>query len=216
MKKNMKKIAIVALVAIIAIGSYFVSGTYAKYTSQVAGTDNANVAKWSFAINDKSFTTAESLEEAYTFDLFASILDTKTGADETDVDDDLIAPGTKGEITLKIDNTSEVNATYAIAFEETNNSNIPLEYSIDGETWVSDIDSLNIATSEEQATSTVLAMKTGTVSKTIQWRWAFVGADSTNYTTSQTDVTDTALGFAANTTRPTVAVTATVTLTQVD
>ena len=216
MKTNMKKIAIVALVAIIAVGSYFVSGTYAKYTSQVSGNNSANVAKWSFVVNNKSFTTAESLEQAYTFDLFKTILDTKTSADETDVDDNLIAPGTKGEITLKIDNTSEVNATYAIAFNATNASNIPLEYSIDGTTWVSDIESLNIAASEAETTSTVLAMKTGTVSKTIQWRWAFVGTDSANYTTTQTDATDTALGFAANTIRPTVAVTATVTLTQVD
>ena len=47
-------------------------------------------------------------------------------------------------------------------------------------------------------------------------RIAVIGENSINYTSAQTDVTDTALGFAANTTRPSVSVTATVTMTQVD
>ena len=51
---------------------------------------------------------------------------------------------------------------------------------------------------------------------TVKWRWAFTGNDSTNYTSTQTDATDTALGFAANTAAPTVQVNATVTVTQVD
>ena len=59
-------------------------------------------------------------------------------------------------------------------------------------------------------------MKTGNASLTVYWRWAFTGAASTNYISSQTDATDTSLGFAANTTTPTVQLTATVTVTQVD
>lgn len=43
----------------------------------------------------------------------------------------------------------------------------------------------------------------GTDTITIQWRWAFTGGASANYTTSQDDSTDTALGIAGSAT-PTV------------
>lgn len=64
--------------------------------------------------------------------------------------------------------------------------------------------------------ATNIAMKTGNASLTVYWRCTFTGAASTNYISSQTDATDTSLGFAANTTTPTVQLTATVTVTQVD
>ena len=210
MKKNTKKIATLLLVGLVAVGSYFVAGTYAKYTSTIAGSDTATVAKWAWEINGDTFTTAASVSSGYTFDLFDSILDTNGGSAETDVHTGLIAPGTKGQITLDITNNSEVNATYAVAFTETNASSVPIEYSLDGTTWTDDISTLDIA-------ATNIAMDGGTATqRTVYWRWAFVGTDSSNYTSTQTDVTDTALGFAANTSAPTVQVTATVTLTQVD
>ena len=48
---------------------------------------------------------------------------------------------------------------------------------------------------------------------TIKWRWAFTGADSSNYKTAQTDANDTTLGI-AGTAAPTVK--AKVVVTQVD
>ena len=51
MKKNNRKIATLLLLAVVAIGSYFVAGTYAKYTSEIAGSDDASVAKWAWNIN---------------------------------------------------------------------------------------------------------------------------------------------------------------------
>ena len=47
MKKNTKKICVVLLLAVVAIASYFVSGTYAKYTRALGGSDTATVAKFS-------------------------------------------------------------------------------------------------------------------------------------------------------------------------
>ena len=208
--KNAKKIVTVLLVAVVAVGTYFVAGTYAKYTSTITGTGTAGVAKWSWVVGNDTITTAEQATASHTFHLFDSILDTLNSEAETDVDTSLIAPGTKGEVTLTITNNSEVNATYTIALSATNTSNIPIEYSSDGTTWVTDVSTLGVSS------ATNIAMKGGSVSPKIYWRWAFTGAASTNYTSSQTDVTDTALGFAANTTRPEVTVTATVVLTQVD
>lgn len=205
MKKNTKKIAVLLLVAFVAVGSYFVAGTYAKYTSQFSGTGSGNVAKWSWTINSKAFTTAESVSEQFTFNPFAQIKDSD-GSAESDVDTNLIAPGTKGTVTLDIVNNSEVNAEYKVEFTATNTSNVPLQYSLDGESWTSDITSLNIGTT----TAVPIAMKGGTASQsTLYWKWDFSPSASA-------DTTDTALGFAANSTRPTVQINATVTATQVD
>ena len=209
MKKNKKKIATLLLLAIVAVGSYFVAGTYAKYTSEIAGSDNASVAKWAWKINQEDFTSATDVTNGYTFDLFETIKEADTTSAETDVDDDLIAPGTGGSFDIAITNNSEVNATYAVAFTETNESGIPIEYSVDGSTWVSDVSGINVP-------ATAINMGQTASTLTVKWRWAFTGNESTNYASTQTDTTDTALGFAANDTAPTVQVNATVTVTQVD
>lgn len=209
MKKNKNKIATLLLLAIVAVGSYFVAGTYAKYTSEIAGSDNASVAKWAWKINQEDFKSATDVTNGYTFDLFKTIKEADTTSAETDVDADLIAPGTGGSFDIAITNNSEVNATYAIAFTEINSSGIPIEYSTDGSTWVSGVSNINVP-----ATAINIGQTASTL--TVKWRWAFTGSDSTNYASTQTDATDTALGFAANGTAPTVQVNATVTVTQVD
>ena len=209
MKKNKNKIATLLLLAIVAVGSYFVAGTYAKYTSEIAGSDNASVAKWAWKINQEDFKSASDVTRGYTFDLFETIKEADTTSAETDVGDDLIAPGTGGSFDIAITNNSEVNATYAVAFTETNESGIPIEYSVDGSTWVSNVSGINVP-------ATAINMGQTASTLTVKWRWAFTGNDSTNYTSTQTDATDTALGFAANDTAPTVQVNATVTVTQVD
>ena len=227
MNKNMKKVGTMLLIGLVAVGTYFVSGTYAKYTSTISGNSNVNVAKWSWTINDKTFTSNADVTSGHTFSLFNNIVDTKDGNTDADVNSNLIAPGTKGSFKITITNNSEVNATYAINFTETqtnllkddsnNDIRIPVEYSIDGTNWVSNINDLDITASETE-TKLTTAANGNKVEKTIQWRWSFVGADSTNYKTTQTDTTDTNLGFAANRTNqvPSVAVTADITFTQVD
>ena len=63
---------------------------------------------------------------------------------------------------------------------------------------------------------TNIAMGASSAKKTVYWRWAFTGAQSENYKSSQTDSTDSAFGFGAITSDATVQVTATVTVTQVE
>lgn len=212
MKENTKKIAIVLLIAIIAVGSYFVSGTYAKYVSTIAGNDNANVAKWSWTIDGNEITTVEAASKTYTFDLFNTINDTKDGNKETDVDANLIAPGTTGAFDIKIINNSQVNAMYGVVFEEEQTPsgiNIPIQYSIDGEDWKDSISDVKIEASES---TTKLAMNGGTTADNavkLYWRWVYTVDDAR-------DVSDTAIGFSANTTIPNVKVTAKVTVTQIN
>lgn len=213
MKKN-KVTRLAILVLALAIASMMiVSGTYAKYTSSIAGTATGSVAKWAWTIGNDTITSGADVTNGFTLNLFDTIKDTGLSADETDVDETgatkLIAPGTGGSFQISLTNDSEVNATYAIALAETDNDdNIPIEYSTDGSTWVT---AANLS-----GVSTTAINMGATANLTLYWRWAFTGATSTNYTETQTDATDTLLGFAANTTRPTVEVTATITVTQVD
>ena len=209
MKKNgLSRFAI--LVLILAMTSMtLVSGTFAKYTSEISGSDTATVAKWAWKIGNEDITTAALATNGFTLNLFDTIKDSNLTSNEADVATGLIAPGTSGQFQISLQNMSEVNAQYAIDLAETTNANdIPIEYSTDGTTWVT-------ADNLAGVSATAIDMN-DTATLTVYWRWAFTGAASTNYTSTQTDVTDTALGFAANTAAPTVEVTATITVTQVD
>ena len=203
MKENAKKIVVLLLVAFVAVGSYFVAGTYAKYTSDIAGTATGTVAKWAWTINTDTFESTSDVSNGFTFDLFGTIKEADTTTAETDVASAKIAPGTGGQVAISINNRSEVNAEYSIAFTETNTSNVPIEYSLDGTNWTSTVSSLDTTSSP-----TAINMNTTDNTTKVYWRWVF--GDPTNNTT------DTALGFAANTTAPTVTLTATVTVSQVD
>lgn len=208
MKKKMS--LLVALVLAVVVTGYSVSGTYAKYTSQATGTATARVAKWAFDVNDAK----KSTQTTFTFDLFKTINDTLDGNEETDVkkagtgETAIIAPGTQGSFDIVLTNKSEVTAEYAIDYTVTNTGFIPVEFSVDnGATWTTDLADV-VADG-----TTKLAMDNGSNTITVQWRWAFVGADSENYK-AQTDAADTALGEAD--TAATLTVTAAVTATQVD
>lgn len=208
MKKDNRtvKFAIIVL-ALTMIALILVAGTYAKYTSTGNGSDSVKVAKWSFKVGDKDITTAE---ESFTFDLFKTIKDSDGNANETDVKaGKIIAPGTSGEFSLDIKNESEVNAKYSLKYTVTNSNNIPVEFSIDnGTSWVS-------ALSSKDVTDKAIAMNANET-VTVKWRWAFEGSSSTNFQSSQTDNTDTALGVAAQTTPGELTVKVDITATQVD
>ena len=207
MKKDNRtvKFAIIVL-ALTMIALILVAGTYAKYTSTGNGSDSVKVAKWSFKVGDKDITTAE---ESFTFDLFKTIKDSDGNANETDVKaGKIIAPGTSGEFSFDVENTSEVNAKYSLSYTVTNDRNIPVEFSVDDGPWVSALDSKNV-------TDKAIAMG---VKETInvKWRWAFEGGSSTNFQKSQTDNTDTALGVTAQGTANTLTVKIDASATQVD
>ncbi len=222
-----KKLAkfVIILLALTMIVIMLVAGTYAKYTSTATGVDTVSVAKWSIKVGTTEIATATPQE--IELDLFSSIKDSD-GTAEANVagvasgksvtggataEDKLIAPGTSGSFSVSVENTSEVDATYSMSFVLTNASNIPLEFSTNGTTWVKP--DAETGAIDVGVTDVALNMgATGTVP--VQWRWAYTGAQSSQYTSTQNDTTDTTLGIAAQTTRPTATVTATIVATQVD
>lgn len=160
----MKKMSLFALLlAAVLVTSYSVSGTYAKYTSTFSGTsDSARVAKWAFEINDGAVT------DSFTFNLFDTVNDTKTSAAETDVKvgegETIIAPGTTGSFDIKLENLSEVNATYTVDYTVTNTNSIPVEFKVGDGEWSTEL---------ADVTTPVAVNMGGQDSITIQWRWTF-------------------------------------------
>lgn len=166
MKNNKKKVAVVLLLAVVAVGSYFVSGTYAKYTRALSGSDEATVAKFSVTASDLN------KEQDAVIDLFGTLKDDDLTTDETNVKAGKIAPGTGGKFTTTLTNNSEVKVEAVVTLaEESNPENVPIEYSLDGTTWKT----------ADQTTKTVALGFEGTTTGSVDvyWRWAFNGEDAT-------------------------------------
>lgn len=204
MKKNTKKVFALLLIMVVAVGCYFVAGTYARYASQVTGTSQATVAKWEWKADNVSIDLAST--KTFTFSLFDTVKEVDTTTTEEHVSSGVIAPGTGGTVTVALANTSEVDATYAVAFS-VDADGVPLEFSTDG-TWktATQISQLDIA-------ATDIAKVNGTANITLKWRWAF---GSSADVTDATNIADTALGIAAQSTPAQPTVTATVTMLQKD
>ena len=209
-KKNYNSIKIFAiLLLLVMIILMLIVGTYAKYTTEVEGSDSAVVAKWAWQINDADVSKSDT---EFSFNLFDTIKDTD-GNNETDVKATKIAPGTKGEFEIKVENLSEVNANYNLTLEENKGqdvSNAKIEYSIIGTNeatdWTTALNTFNL-------TNTLLEMENGSKTVTVYWRWA--------YSPSETqDDDDTAVGFAAANSASdvdkTITIEATLNFTQVD
>ena len=196
-----KKLSILAaLVLAVLVTANSVGGTYAKYTSTFTGsTSSARVAKWAFEINNGAVT------DEFSFNLFETVNDdnVKTGEDEN-----IIAPGTSGSFAIKLANKSEVNAVYTVDYTVTNTANIPVEFSIDGTTWTTDL---------ADVTTPVAINMNADDTITVQWRWLFtVADDDSTDTVDETAVrntSDTTLGIAGT---DTISVQANITATQVD
>ncbi len=195
MKKNTKKIGVMLLLATVAVGSYFISGTYAKYTRALGGSDTATVAKFSVE------ASGLNKEQNATINLFDNIKEADTTSDEENVASDKIAPGTGGEFTTTLTNKSEVDVKAVVTLKETaNTSNVPIEYSLDKTTWKK----ANELTKEVNLDYVGKSGAKSSEDVKIYWRWSYDGSDTV----------DTALGEAD--TAPTVTTQVTATFTQVD
>ena len=210
-KKNYNSIKIFAiLLLIVMLVLMMIVGTYAKYTTEVEGSDSAVVAKWAWQINDDDVSKNDT---EFAFNLFDTIKDTADGNNETDVKATKIAPGTMGAFEIKVENLSEVNANYNLTLKETKGqdvSNAKIEYSIIGTDeatdWTTAINTFNL-------TNTMLDMETGSKTLTVYWRWVY------SPSVAQDDA-DTAVGFAAANSASdvdkTITIEATLNFTQID
>ena len=200
MKKNrMMRLASVLLVCVLLTTSV-ISGTFAKYTSEGSVTDTARVAKWDIKLEGATIT------KDVTIDLFATAYKNPAGTETTvqsDTTENVIAPGTEGFFEIDLKNDSEVAAEYAISYTINNAAGVPIEFSLTGndDDWTSTIADLNC---EKQP----LAMDATASTVTVYWKWVF------NPAVPRTDADDTYLGTLD--TLPTVSVTATITVDQVD
>ncbi len=180
MKKKMTILAV--LVAAVVITGYSVAGTYAKYTEEFSSeTSTANVAKWAFTIND---TDTKSNKE-FKLDLFANATNTSltTEAAQNNSEGEqpkIIAPGSKGSATIKVQNNSEVKAKLAIDLSSDSGTatGIPLEYKVKvGENYVSLDDAKDLSTADwseflsSHGESLSLNNNSSDVTITIEWEW---------------------------------------------
>lgn len=120
--KKSKKIVLL-IIAIIAILLSFLGGqTYAKYMSKVTGQGTADIASWSFKVN-------ENEEKLQTISLKSTI-------NNSTLVNNKIAPGTEGEFQIKLDATgSEVGINYVIKFENESQKPTNLKFTYDGKTY---------------------------------------------------------------------------------
>lgn len=185
MRTNNKLAKFVILVLLLTMISLIVlSGTYAKYTTIVTGTDTATVAKWSVKLNDADVTTQT---EITTFDLFKSTgiydlagvadkdkLSAEIGKIDLDVAEGAkIAPGTWGKVEFKVENESEVAADYSVLINKLETI-LPLEFSTDGENWVT----AGEITTPYSLGGNRLEIDSEAEKVTLYWKWDFEsGAD---------------------------------------
>lgn len=199
MKRNLNlngtkvlKIAVVLLIMTMITG-ILVSNTVAKYTTSFTGSDTARVAKFSVSATG---ITAGSVA------LFATSYGT-TSVVTSSGSDNVIAPGTAGQISISFTNDSEVPVALSGAtLSETNVGSIPIVYSVDGTNYYAAGNStLNSALSS--AISGTLAAGASMGSPVVvYWKWVF-------YVDAAGDTADTTLGLAGTAeVETTIAVTA--------
>lgn len=201
---KLKAVIILAL-CISLVASGLIGAAIAKYISSITGSSGADVAVWSIEVNDQQVASAEA--QTFTFDLFDTLYEEDCVTPETHVSAGVIAPGTGGAFTLKVENLSQVDAELTLILTEGNEDNIPIQYSTDLSTWHDDLSSLRYL-----FTDFFLERETGVASKTVYWRWCYTGSDTSH--ADQTDSSDTALGFLAMTEDVQLTITADITVKQ--
>lgn len=200
MKKDNKLAKLTVLVLLVTLAALIlVSSTYAKYTTKVAGSDSATVAKW--AINAENNVT----------DLFkASYTNVKAGT----ADKAIIAPGTEGEYKFKIAGSVETAYTLKVTAEGTDGINTE-DYSPIVYTFQKNSEAAQTCTSFNDLLAKINDIDNGTKHEagdltsstyTIGWKWAFEGDDAK----------DTALGASVAAGEKTVSLSVDITATQVD
>ena len=227
MKKNrMMRVASALMVAVL-LSTCAISGTFAKYITEKESTDTARVAKFGV---DLAVTVDGAFATEYDADTTANdehgVAIAKTVVASSTDQDNLVAPGTKGDLmaSATIAGTPEVavnvkqEATLVLtnwAVEGT--YYCPLVITVDGAEFYG----MNYTSAAEFIAAVEAALDSDvnyepntdlTDSHSVTWEWAFEGTDG-----KQTDERDTALGnYAAKTGDITISFTYKVTVTQID
>lgn len=151
MKK--KTMAFGGLLMAVAMTGYSVSGTYAKYISQVDLVDEARVAKWELNATDKNNNkigeTIDLFASSYTNDgkTYVSSLNCSTtgeGENAKTVCDKVVAPGTKGDYTAKL--TGKMETRFQLGFDLVSENDFVVYFNLKTETGKSTVvDEMKVA-----------------------------------------------------------------------
>lgn len=221
--KTMKKVLTVsALALLLGLVGYTGGSTFAKYISQTkVPSTSATVAKWGYVVNSDA---SKLWGDDYKFDTDASVVTEETsGLTVADsADDSVVAPGTKGEVSLnvkgqpevlsKIDVTSTIADIYLDDDADAENGRYyPVKWSISGTATINDVDQL--PADKTDLTGAEMAELLANLSATnipanvkvnyelkISWSWAFNGvADAGVLDLFTTDAADKLTGDEADT-----------------
>lgn len=200
MKKNWILRAALLVLIITLVTWSLVSGTFAKYTETVSGTDSTKVANFAYTVEDANGLEMNSVSVA-NIALFDCVDDGVATVDGVK----LIAPGTTGNFGLKVSNTSEVlvEASFALTLTDSSDTSIPVYFTYDGENYADFYTAENATTAISGVTlvgtvadlAAVLSAEATEIAVndyvdySITWTWAF---ETTG--TVQNNVSDTALG----------------------
>ena len=211
MKKTKLMRAALLLLVLTLVTSCFVGGTFAKYTTSAEGSDTARVAKWGVKITANGATFAKEYDSGVATKTVLSADDSK-----------VVAPGTKGDmVKMTITGTPEVavSVNYAANFKVKgwtvdDKFYCPLQIKV-GKTTIDGV-KFNDAAAFENAVNNEIStynknyaagtdLSTASVTTpSVSWEWPF----------SEDDIKDTKLGNLK--TAPTVELTITTTVTQID
>ncbi len=202
MKKGMTFLGVLAMAVVVT--SYSVSGTYAKYVSEIDLADEARVAKWEIGLTEDTEKTFNLFQESYDY-----VMNDQTNKEVVKSLNGkrVVAPGTKGQYTFAL--TGEIETNYRINLIVSGDNNVTTEYSFveDGVTKTEtydpmrfylstndseDIDTIaneNLLTFTElkEALANLYSGESDTVyapgkvnvpSYTIYWKWDFNGNDT--------------------------------------
>lgn len=211
MKKNKIMRFASALLVLAMLTTCVISGTFAKYTTNVEGTDTARVAKWGFKEAAASVTLDNLFKKTYDKNVEGAV--------------DVIAPGTtnSAQFGFTYDGTGAPEVAYTFKIDTTgsvcadeikNNPNI--QWQLDGGTWgswdelLTAIAALNTKT--DYAAGELPAAFSATVTThTVAWQWAFESAGAAQ---AAQNTLDTKMGNKAALDAVTLKIT--VTATQID
>lgn len=158
--------------------SFFVSGTFAKYTTTMEGTDQARVAKWGINIvNNVDLFSASTYENVQKSD------DDKLA---------IIAPGTEGSYTFTISGQPEVSYRIKVKVLEKKDDTGRIKFYLN-KRYVGDIYDLADAIEQLYPPNQVYSPNTlADVKQTIGWKWEYEETDPD--TNKLFDSTDTEFG----------------------
>ena len=212
MKNKRSLFIVIAMVLLLAVVLGMGGTTFAKYTTtKSAPTETATVAQWGFVV---TASAADLFGEKYDntgaiSDTGAAVVSVNATADPADADVNVVAPGTKGEMTFSVNGTSEVlskltvDATTSKVIALTKDIDgtavdyEPLKWTVTGNATIGTTDLLDGKTLtnlsiddlctllDELSTASIAANTAVDIDLTVSWAWAFeVDADTNVYETA--------------------------------